>query len=98
MTAAGDAAVSAARANGLWEAAYAGQASVTVPQDLLDAVRANPEAQAMFDVLTSANRYALIYRLDRAASPEARARRLAEYVAMLARHETLHPQRRMPEG
>ncbi|GAA4167522.1 YdeI/OmpD-associated family protein [Gryllotalpicola koreensis] len=96
MAPAGEAAVAAAQASGLWEAAYAGQASVTVPQDLLDAVRAQPEAQAMFDVLTSANRYALIYRLDAAASPQARERKLAEFVAMLARHETPHPQHRMP--
>ena len=97
MAPAGEAACAAAQADGRWEAAYAGQASAVVPEDLAAAVRARPEAQAMFEKLTSANRYALIYRLEATGSPEARARRIAEFVAMLERHETIHPQRRRPD-
>ncbi|WP_415856038.1 YdeI/OmpD-associated family protein [Sinomonas sp. G460-2] len=96
MTEAGRAVVNSAKEDGRWEAAYAGQASAEVPQDLADAIAANPEAQAMFDVLTAVNRYALIYRTESAKKPETRARKIADFVAMLARHETIHPQKRLP--
>lgn len=96
MTEAGRAVVNSAKEDGRWEAAYAGQASAEVPQDLADAIAANPEAQAMFNVLTAVNRYALIYRTESAKKPETRARKIADFVAMLARHETIHPQKRLP--
>jgi uncharacterized protein YdeI (YjbR/CyaY-like superfamily) len=63
-----------------------------VPEALLDAIPANPAAPAMFDVLTKANRYALIHRLGSLKRDESRERRIGEFVAMLARHETIHPQ------
>jgi uncharacterized protein YdeI (YjbR/CyaY-like superfamily) len=47
-------------------------------------------------VLTSVNRYALIYRTGSVKKPETRARKIAEYVDMLARHETIYPQKRLP--
>lgn len=96
MTDAGRAAVEAAKADGRWETAYAGQATAEVPSDLAEAIAANPEAQAMFEVLTSVNRYALIYRIDSVKKPETRARKIAEYVDMLARQETIYPQKRRP--
>ncbi|WP_459981909.1 YdeI/OmpD-associated family protein [Nocardioides sp. AN3] len=96
MTPAGWAAVEAAKADGRWEAAYAGSATAQTPPDLLAAVAANPDAQAMFDVLTSQNRYALYHRLTAIKTEETRARRVEEYVAMLARGETIHPQKRRP--
>ena len=96
MTEAGRAVVNSAKADGRWEAAYSGQASAEVPQDLADAIAADPDAQAMFDVLTSVNRFALIYRTESVKKPETRARKIAEFVAMLARHETIYPQKRQP--
>ena len=97
MTAAGRSAVEAAKADGRWEAAYAGPATAETPPDLLAAIAAVPEAQAMYDVLTSQNRYSLYHRITALKTEAARARRIEEYVAMLARHETLHPQKRRPE-
>lgn len=97
MTAAGRAAVDAAKADGRWEAAYAGPATAETPPDLLAAIAAVPEAQAMYDALTSQNRYALYHRITSLKTEAARARRIEEYVAMLARHETLHPQKRRPQ-
>jgi uncharacterized protein YdeI (YjbR/CyaY-like superfamily) len=94
MTVAGRAAVEAAKSDGRWDAAYAGQATAQVPEDLAEAIAASPEAKAMFEVLTSVNRYAIIYRLESAKKPETRARKIAEYVAMLERHETIYPQKR----
>ena len=96
MTTAGRAAVEAAKADGRWEAAYAGPATAETPPDLLAAIAAVPEAQAMYDVLTSQNRYALYHRITALKTEATRARRIEEYVAMLARHETIHPQKRRP--
>ena len=80
----------AARADGRWEAAYAGAKTITVPEDLLRALDANPKAKAFFATLKSANRYAILYRLHEAKKPETRARRLEKFVAMLEAGETLH--------
>ena len=94
MHPAGLAAVDEAKADGRWETAYSGQASIEVPDDLTAALDADPRARAMFEILTSQNRYALLYRIDAAKRPATRARRIAQYVEMLARGETPHPQRR----
>lgn len=96
MQDAGLAAVAAAKADGRWEAAYAGPAAAEVLADLLAAIAANPTAQAMFDVLTSGNRYSLTWRLGQLKRAETRQRRIAEFVEMLARGETFHPQRARP--
>jgi uncharacterized protein YdeI (YjbR/CyaY-like superfamily) len=96
MTAAGRAAVEAAKADGRWEAAYSGAASAEVPEDLAAAIAANPQAQAMFDVLTSVNRYALIYRTNSVKQAATRERKIAGFVEMLARGETPHPQKKRP--
>jgi uncharacterized protein YdeI (YjbR/CyaY-like superfamily) len=82
-----------AKEDGRWDAAYAGQGSMEVPEDLAYALGANPPAQAMFEVLTSANRYSILYRIGTAKKAETRSRRIEQFVEMLARGETLHPQR-----
>jgi uncharacterized protein YdeI (YjbR/CyaY-like superfamily) len=97
MHAAGDAAVAAAKADGRWEIAYSGQATMEMPDDLTAALDADPAARAMFEILTSHNRYAILYRIDAAKRPATRARRITQYVEMLARGETIHPQRRKLE-
>jgi len=84
--------------DGRWEAAYAGQASIEVPKDLLAALSADPDAKAMFETLTSANRYAILYRIATAKKSETRSRRIDQFVEMLGRGETVHPQApRSPE-
>ncbi|OWV02774.1 hypothetical protein B5D80_24770 [Micromonospora wenchangensis] len=92
----GRAAVEAAKADGRWAAAYAPPSEVEVPADLLAAVAADPAAQAMFDVLTRTNLFALVHRLNAVKRAQTRERKIAEFVAMLARHETPHPQRARP--
>jgi len=94
MHAAGLAEIERAKADGRWESAYAGQAQIEVPADLRLALDANPEALAAFATLTAQNRYAVIYRVESLRRADSRARRIEQYVAMLARGETLHPQRR----
>ena len=88
--------VERARADGRWQAAYAGPAEIEVPAALTAALAAEPAAQAMWDVLTSQNRYAILHRMHIVKREETRAARLVQYVAMLARGETLYPQRRRP--
>ncbi len=94
MHAAGLSAVEAAKADGRWDAAYAGQASIAVPDDLASALAAEPRAQAMFELLTSQNRYSILLRIDSAKRSDTRARRIEQFVAMLVRGETIHPQKR----
>jgi uncharacterized protein YdeI (YjbR/CyaY-like superfamily) len=80
-----------AQSDGRWEAAYAGQRTMVVPDDLERELRARPEARAFFAQLSSQNRYAILYRLQDAKRPETRARRLAKFVAMLEAGESIHP-------
>jgi uncharacterized protein YdeI (YjbR/CyaY-like superfamily) len=84
--------VEAARADGRWDAAYAGQAAITVPDDLARELARNEAARAFFETISSVNRYAILYRIGDAKRPETRARRIAAYVAMLAEGQTIHPQ------
>ncbi len=94
----GEEEVRQAKADGRWKAAYAGQAGMEVPEDLADALQANPLAQEMFQNLTSANRYSILYRIGSAKKIETRARRIDQFVEMLARGQTVHPQSpRSPE-
>jgi uncharacterized protein YdeI (YjbR/CyaY-like superfamily) len=88
--------VTRAKADGRWQRAYAGQAAIQVPDDLAAALGAEPGAAAFFETLSSQNRYAVLYRIDTAKRADTRARRIAGFVAMLARGETVHPQRRPP--
>jgi uncharacterized protein YdeI (YjbR/CyaY-like superfamily) len=94
MHPAGVAEMERAKADGRWTAAYAGAASIEVPQDLAAALAAEPKAQAMFETLSSQNRYAVLLRVTSAKRADTRARRIETFVAMLARGETIYPQKR----
>jgi uncharacterized protein YdeI (YjbR/CyaY-like superfamily) len=93
MKPAGLRAVEQARANGRWDSAYDPQGRAEVPADLRAALDRDPGARAFFETLTGANRYAVLFRIQTAVRPETRARRVQQFVAMLARGETLHPKR-----
>ncbi len=97
MHPAGIAEVDRAKADGRWEKAYAGPATRRPPDDLAAAIAANPRAAAMFEILTSQNRFAVIHRVEDAKRAETRTRRIESLVAMLAAGETLHPQKRTLE-
>ncbi|WP_353509671.1 YdeI/OmpD-associated family protein [Intrasporangium sp.] len=90
MRPAGQEQVDAARADGRWAAAYAGQRSATVPDDLAAALAADPQAKAFFETLSGANRYAILYRVHDAKKPQTRAARIATFVEMCHNHETVH--------
>jgi uncharacterized protein YdeI (YjbR/CyaY-like superfamily) len=82
--------VEAAKADGRWEAAYAGQRTAEVPDDLRAELDRNEAAGEFFATLDSANRYAILYRLQEAKEPETRERRLRKFIAMLERGEKIH--------
>ena len=90
MTPRGSSEVARARADGRWEAAYAPQARAAPDDDLIAALDNRPAARICFDELDAANRYAVLYRVQQAKTPEKRAAKIAELVAMLARGETFH--------
>jgi len=84
MRPAGLAAVEAAKADGRWERAYAGPATVTMPDDLAAALDAEPAARAAYDALDGQNRYAVLWRVHTAGTPATRAKRIAAAVQKLA--------------
>ena len=91
MQPSGLAVVESAKQDGRWEAAYDSQSKATVPEDLATALAANPRASAYFATLNATNRYAILWRVHTAKKAETRARRIADFVEMLARNEKLHP-------
>ncbi|ATB48130.1 YdeI/OmpD-associated family protein [Corallococcus macrosporus] len=82
--------VEEARKDGRWDAAYESQSKATMPEDLAKALAANPKAAEFFATLNAANRYAILWRVHSAKKAETRARRIEQFVEMLARHESLH--------
>ena len=94
MAPAGLAEVEKAKADGRWEAAYPPASRAEVPADLQVALDRSPEARTFFATLTGANRYAILYRIGTVKKPETRARRIADFVSMLERGETVHGSKR----
>jgi uncharacterized protein YdeI (YjbR/CyaY-like superfamily) len=97
MTAHGQRQVDAAKADGRWDAAYAPMRHATestVPRDLRAAIGANPRAEQVFRTLSRANLFALAFRTNSMKSPAGRAKKIRSLVTMLARGETIVPQRR----
>jgi len=93
MHPAGLAEVERAKADGRWERAYDSPTTATVPDDLQAALDAEPAAAKAFAELDGNNRYAILHRLQNVKRDETRARKISEYVAMLARGETIHARR-----
>lgn len=83
--------VERAQGDGRWDDAYDSARTATVPSDLQAELDGNQKAKAFFATLDGANRYAVLWRVQTAKKPETRARRIAQFVEMLARHEKIHP-------
>ena len=99
MTPHGQRQVDAAKADGRWDAAYAPMRSAseaTIPADLRAAIEANPRARKTFRTLGRQNLFALAFRTNNMKTPAGRAKKIAALVAMLARGETIVPERRAP--
>jgi uncharacterized protein YdeI (YjbR/CyaY-like superfamily) len=98
MEAPGLAEMERAKRDGRWDRAYDGARSSSVPADLIAAFARNARARAFFETLDATNRYAILYRVQTAKKPETRAERITRFVALCARHETIHPRRKTKSG
>jgi uncharacterized protein YdeI (YjbR/CyaY-like superfamily) len=72
------------------QAAYAPASKTEVPPDLQAALNENPEAAVFSGTLRGANRYAFLYRIGAVKKPETRTRKIADFIAMLEQHQTVH--------
>lgn len=93
MKAAGLKAVESAKQDGRWEAAYDSQSKATVPEDFQAALDQNEKAKTFFATLKSVNRYAILFRIQTAKKAETRVKRIQQFIEMLEKHETIHPQK-----
>jgi uncharacterized protein YdeI (YjbR/CyaY-like superfamily) len=87
MKAAGMKAIESAKKDGRWEAAYASQKNILVPEDFQAALDKNTKARAAFEKLKSAERYSFLFRIHHAKKPETRARHILKFVEMLEKGE-----------
>ena len=90
MKAAGLDAVEAARQDGRWQAAYASQKNIAIPEDFQAALEQSKKAKASFAKLKSAERYSFLFRIHQAKKPETRARHIQKFIEMLEKGEKLH--------
>jgi len=91
MQAAGLQEIERAKQDGRWDAAYDSQRNAELPADFQAELNKHPEASAFWATLNSRNRYPIVFRLQTAKKPETRAKRIAEFIAMLERHEKFYP-------
>ena len=90
MKPAGLKAIELAKQDGRWDAAYASQKNISVPQDFQSALDKNKKAKEFFATLKSSERYAFLFRIHNVKRTETRARKIQQFVEMLERHEKLH--------
>ena len=90
MKGAGIEAVEAAKKDGRWDAAYDSPRGAKIPDDFQAALNSDSRAQKFFAELDGANRYAVLFRIQTVKKAETRARKIREFVEMLARHERIH--------
>lgn len=91
MKPAGLRAIERAREGGEWDGAYDSSRTASVSPEFEKALDKSKQAAAFFAKLDSANRYAVLWRIQTARSAEMRAKRIAEIIAMLKKQETFHP-------
>ena len=91
MKPAGLKAIERAKENGQWKSAYDSQSKIALPDDFQAELDKNTKAKAFYSTLNSANRYAILFRLQTAKKPETRAKRLRQFIEMLEKNEKLHP-------
>jgi len=91
MKPAGLKAIELAKQDGRWDAAYASQKNISVPEDFQAALDDNKKAKAFFTTLNSVNRYAILFRIHNVKKPETRVQRIQQFVEMLERNEKIYP-------
>ncbi|MCW3847624.1 YdeI/OmpD-associated family protein [Sphingomonas sp. LB-2] len=93
MTEHGLAEVEKAKGDGRWDRAYASGKGMAIPDDLQAAIDAEPAAKAMLAKLSAQNRFALAFRTHNMKTEAGRAKKIAGFVEMLKRGETIYPQK-----
>ena len=83
-------AIEAAKQDGRWDAAYASQKNISVPEDFQAALDKNKIAKDFFATLKSAERYSFLFRIQTAKQAETRARRIQQFIEMLEKNEKFH--------
>lgn len=94
MTVHGQRQIDAAKADGRWDAAYApirATTHATIPDDLRAAIEASPRAKKTFAKLDKMNLFSLAFRVNALKTPAGREKKIAAFVQMLARGETILP-------
>ena len=86
--------VEAAKADGRWDRAYGSGRNMAIPDDLQAAIDAEPRAKRMLSALSAQNRFALAFRVHNTKTAAGRKKKIAAFVEMLKRGETIHPQRK----
>jgi uncharacterized protein YdeI (YjbR/CyaY-like superfamily) len=86
--------VEAAKADGRWARAYKSGKDMKIPADLQKAIDAEPRAKAMLATLSAQNRFALAFRVHNMKTEAGRKTKIAAFVEMLKRGETIYPQRK----
>jgi uncharacterized protein YdeI (YjbR/CyaY-like superfamily) len=90
MRQSGFAAIEIAKQKGTWQTAYDSQKNIAVPKDFQAELNKNQQAAEFFKTLESVNRYAILYRLQTARTPELRAKKMVQFLEMLKRKEKIH--------
>ncbi|RZJ45175.1 MAG: hypothetical protein EON87_08135 [Brevundimonas sp.] len=85
--------VEAAKADGRWAKAYGSGKGMAIPADLQAAIDAEPAAKAMLATLSEQNRFALAFRTHNMKTEAGRSKKIATFVEMLKRGETIYPQK-----
>jgi uncharacterized protein YdeI (YjbR/CyaY-like superfamily) len=86
--------VEGAKADGRWQRAYGSGKAMKIPPDLQAAIDAEPKARATLKTLSAQNRFALAFRVHNMKTEAGRKKKIADFVAMLKRGETIHPQKK----
>jgi uncharacterized protein YdeI (YjbR/CyaY-like superfamily) len=81
--------IDSAKADGRWQRAYAGSSTIQVPPDFEAALGRNMAAREFFDSLNKGQRYPFLFRLESAKLVDTRARRITQFIALLATRKTL---------
>ena len=85
----GQSEIDRAKADGRWDSAYR-QSDGELPVELQEALDADPAIAEAFARQSAQNRFAMAFRVANLKRPASRAARVAEYVEMLKRGETLY--------
>ena len=90
MRPSGLAVIEVAKQKGTWQTAYDSQKNISVPEDFQTELNKNPEAAKFFESLESVNRYAILYRLQTARTPELRTKKLNQFIEMLLNKQKIY--------